>query len=403
MSMTSYVVDGGRPEPAGDLRVQRRPGLSSSVWLHLGLLGPRRVLMGDVGRAAPPPYGLPTTPSPCSRSATWSSSTRCRPATPAPSRAASRSRTTATRRDIESRRRADPAVDLAPQPLDVAEVPRRRVLRHDPRRRPGRAPADPVRLVPQRPHAHLSVLDLATVDFETSATTARTSTYLPTYAAIAHYHGKHGRKSLQDRPRRGRGVRRRATTRGRCPAATGSPPAERAEHVTPARRADRAVRGLRRPRRPADRARAVLHRAAARRAAAPSGRLDGRFTGRWPRRPPRRWTPTRRTTRSAARTPPPQPLRPRRARLRERPALRADLADRVQPWSFKEFEGQPVDVTAQLARAMRANPHLQGARRLRLLRRRHPATSGPRTSSPTSRSRTSCGPTSSTRTTRPAT
>jgi len=33
------------------------PG-SSSVWLHLGLLGPRRVVMGDVGDLTPPPYGL---------------------------------------------------------------------------------------------------------------------------------------------------------------------------------------------------------------------------------------------------------------------------------------------------------------------------------------------------------
>lgn len=33
------------------------PG-SSSVWLHLGLLGPRRVVSGDVGELAPPPYGL---------------------------------------------------------------------------------------------------------------------------------------------------------------------------------------------------------------------------------------------------------------------------------------------------------------------------------------------------------
>lgn len=33
------------------------PG-SSSVWLHLGLLGPRRVLSGDVGASAPPPYRL---------------------------------------------------------------------------------------------------------------------------------------------------------------------------------------------------------------------------------------------------------------------------------------------------------------------------------------------------------
>ncbi len=33
------------------------PG-SSSVWLHLGLLGPRRVVMGDADALLPPPYGL---------------------------------------------------------------------------------------------------------------------------------------------------------------------------------------------------------------------------------------------------------------------------------------------------------------------------------------------------------
>jgi carboxypeptidase C (cathepsin A) len=33
------------------------PG-SSSVWLHLGLLGPRRVVMGDAGELLPPPYSL---------------------------------------------------------------------------------------------------------------------------------------------------------------------------------------------------------------------------------------------------------------------------------------------------------------------------------------------------------
>lgn len=33
------------------------PG-SSSVWLHLGVLGPKRVLMDDEGRALPPPYKL---------------------------------------------------------------------------------------------------------------------------------------------------------------------------------------------------------------------------------------------------------------------------------------------------------------------------------------------------------
>ena len=58
MSVTSYVVDA----PAGANRpvtfaFNGGPG-SSSVWLHLGLLGPRRVNSGDVGALTAPPYGL---------------------------------------------------------------------------------------------------------------------------------------------------------------------------------------------------------------------------------------------------------------------------------------------------------------------------------------------------------
>jgi carboxypeptidase C (cathepsin A) len=30
-----------------------------------------------------------------------------------------------------------------------------------------------------------------------------------------------------------------------------------------------------------------------------------------------------------------------------------------EEWSFKEFEGKPIDVSARLSRAMRANPHLR--------------------------------------------
>src|SRR2546430_2625739 len=37
------------------------PG-SSSGWLHLGLLGPRRVVSGDAGAVAPPPYRLVDNP-----------------------------------------------------------------------------------------------------------------------------------------------------------------------------------------------------------------------------------------------------------------------------------------------------------------------------------------------------
>jgi carboxypeptidase C (cathepsin A) len=56
--MTAYVLDG--PGPAHrpvTFAFNGGPG-SSSVWLHLGLLGPRRVLMGDAGELLPPPYRL---------------------------------------------------------------------------------------------------------------------------------------------------------------------------------------------------------------------------------------------------------------------------------------------------------------------------------------------------------
>jgi carboxypeptidase C (cathepsin A) len=56
--LTAYTSDGA---DAGERPVtfafNGGPG-SSSIWLHLGLLGPRRVVSGDAGELAPPPYGL---------------------------------------------------------------------------------------------------------------------------------------------------------------------------------------------------------------------------------------------------------------------------------------------------------------------------------------------------------
>src|SRR3954447_2479656 len=48
MSVTSYVVDADDQSRPVTFAFNGGPG-SSSVWLHLGLLGPRRVQMGDVG------------------------------------------------------------------------------------------------------------------------------------------------------------------------------------------------------------------------------------------------------------------------------------------------------------------------------------------------------------------
>lgn len=59
ISFVSYALPsepGAGPRPV-TFAFNGGPG-SSSVWLHLGLLGPRRVVIGDAGEAAPPPYRL---------------------------------------------------------------------------------------------------------------------------------------------------------------------------------------------------------------------------------------------------------------------------------------------------------------------------------------------------------
>lgn len=56
--LTAYTLDGADPTKRPvTFAFNGGPG-SSSVWLHLGLLGPRRALSGDVGNLTPPPYEL---------------------------------------------------------------------------------------------------------------------------------------------------------------------------------------------------------------------------------------------------------------------------------------------------------------------------------------------------------
>jgi carboxypeptidase C (cathepsin A) len=56
--LTAYTLDGAdAAERPVTFAFNGGPG-SSSIWLHLGLLGPRRVVSGDAGELAPPPYGL---------------------------------------------------------------------------------------------------------------------------------------------------------------------------------------------------------------------------------------------------------------------------------------------------------------------------------------------------------
>ena len=120
------------------------PG-SSSVWLHLGLLGPRRVLMGDAGELAPPPYGLADNAQTLLR---HSDLVFIDPVSTGFSRAVDgrqAGRVPRVHRRHRVGRRGDPAVDHPQRPVDVAQVPVRGVLRDDPGGRAGPAPAGAVR------------------------------------------------------------------------------------------------------------------------------------------------------------------------------------------------------------------------------------------------------------------
>jgi carboxypeptidase C (cathepsin A) len=62
VAITSYTLDGADPTTRPvTFAFNGGPG-SASVWLHMGVLGPKRVLMGDVGELLPPPYGIADNP-----------------------------------------------------------------------------------------------------------------------------------------------------------------------------------------------------------------------------------------------------------------------------------------------------------------------------------------------------
>ncbi|HET8989197.1 MAG TPA: peptidase S10, partial [Humibacillus sp.] len=197
LSLTSYVLDGAdaRKRPV-TFAFNGGPG-SSSVWLHLGLLGPRRVVMGDAGALEAPPYDLVDNPESLlavsdlvfidPMSTGWSRAVEG--GTPGDYHG--------YQKDIES----------------VAELIRLWTSRHRRWMSPkfiagesygtlrGAALAEHLQ---ERYGMYLnglilisSVLDLSSVDFDKQRNDRAHALYLPTYAAIAHYHGKHGRRGLR--------------------------------------------------------------------------------------------------------------------------------------------------------------------------------------------------------------
>jgi carboxypeptidase C (cathepsin A) len=203
-----------------------------------------------------------------------------------------------------------------------------------------------------------SVLDLSSLDFENQTKNDRAyALYLPTYAAVAHYHGKHPRKSLKavlkeaeeyasrDYPWvLSRGNRLTAKERAAAVRKVASLSGLTEDYVD---RADLRIEHWR--------FFGELQRDQRR----TTGRLDARFTG-----------PMASAIAEEMDADPSHDAIAGPYAAAFNHYVRAELgyendlpyeqiSRRVHPWSFKDFEGRPIDVTPQLERAMRANPHLK--------------------------------------------
>jgi carboxypeptidase C (cathepsin A) len=354
--LTSYVADsedpGARPVT---FAFNGGPG-SSSVWLHLGLLGPRRVLMGDVGELLPPPYGLADNAQTLLR---HSDLVFIDPVSTGFSRAVKGEKPKDFHGyggDIES----------------VGEVIRLWTTRNGRWMSPkylcgesyGTTRASALaRYLQERFGMYLNGIMLisAILDFGSTRFSGGNddpySLYLPTYAAIAHYHGKHGDRPLlevlaeaeqfaeRDYPwALARGARLTAEERAATVARLASLTGLAADYIDRVNLRPEHIRFLTELLRDQ---RLVV------------GRIDGRFTG-WDTDYGRElWSSD--PSISAI-------IGPYTAALnhyvRTELGYSSDLpyevlTDRVRPWSYAEFEGQYVFVLDKLAAAMRANPHMR--------------------------------------------
>ena len=355
--MTAYTLgdSGGVATRPVTFAFNGGPG-SSSVWLHLGLLGPRRVLSGDVGVLLPPPYDIADNHQTLLR---HSDLVFIDPVSTGYSRVVKGEKPQDFHGyggDIES----------------VAEVIRLWTTRSgrwmSPKYLCGESygtmrAAGLARYLQERYGMYLNglilisaYLDGGTAEFG-GGNDAPYALYLPTYAAIANYHGLHGDRPLrevldeaEDYAARdylwalARGSRltgeERAAAVTKLAALTGLSEDYvdrvnlRPEHI---RFLTELLRGQRRT----------------------AGRIDGRFAG-WDSDYGRETWSTDPSI-DAITGPYTAALNQYvRAELGYQSDLPYEiLTDRVQPWSFKEFEGMHVHVLDKLAEAMRVNPHMR--------------------------------------------
>lgn len=356
MFLTSYVLEGADPTTRPvTFAFNGGPG-SSSVWLHLGLLGPRRVVMGDAGALTPPPWGI------ADNAETLLAVTDLvfiDPVTTGYSRVVEGGKAGeyhGFQRDLES---VGALIRLwtsrngrwlSPKFLagESYGTVRASALADHLQKRYG--------LFPNGIALISSVIDMGTIRF-TEGNDEPTALYLPTYAALAHYHGKHGDRSLDEVRGEAEGLASREYLWGLA----------RGARLTPAERTDlvrriATVTGLSEAY--VDRVNLRIEhqrffRELLRDRGQVIGRLDGRFIGYEPDDGSDR--PSHDPSNVAIHGPYSSAFN---HYIREELGYQSDLpyeilTGRVRPWSYAEFEGRAVNVSAMLGDAMRHNPHLR--------------------------------------------
>jgi carboxypeptidase C (cathepsin A) len=360
LSVTAYALDLADGAHVTDRPItfvfNGGPG-SASVWLHMGLLGPRRVDVGDVDAPTPPPYKLVDNPETL---LVVSDLVFIDPMSTGHSRAV----------------KGGKAVDYHGFGKDVEQVTeliRLWCTREDRWMSPKfivgesygttRAVAVAERLA--RVHAMAlnglvlvsSVVDFGSQDFAFLRADEACLNFLPTYAAIAHYHGLHEGRTLDEVRAEAEefaaGPYRLALSRGRRLSAD-----ERAEIVTTLARLAGVSEDY------VDRTELRIEHwrwctELLRDRGLTVGRIDGRYTGPLHSRIAENMDADPSIDAIDA---------PFTAALHH--YLRGELgsnqdlpyevfANTIKQWSFKEFEGKPISVADKLERLMRVNPHLR--------------------------------------------
>ncbi|MFF0340355.1 S10 family peptidase [Kribbella sp. NPDC004875] len=358
--LTAYTLDDPDGTGAKDRPVtfafNGGPG-SSSIWLHLGLLGPRRVVSGDVGELAPPPYAIVDNAETLLK---YSDVVFIDPVSTGFSRAAEGEKPAdyhGFTRDLES----------------VGEVIRLWTSRNgrwmSPKFLAGESygttrAAGLAAHLQERYGMYLNgvmlismVLEFGTLDFSPGNDLPYTL-FLPTYAAIAHYHGLIPDRSLEDvladAERFAAGRYPNALAQGnRIPADYRAEVVTRLASLTGLSEdyIDRVNLRIEHER---------FYGELLRSRRQTVGRLDGRFTG---------WNadygsekPERDPSMNAITGPYSAALNHYvRVELGYENDLPYEILnmDAARNWSFKEFEGQQITVADKLAEAMRVNPHLK--------------------------------------------